>query len=51
MCLVTDDCIDLLFMGALLIESVNVKLKCSAGGNELPALNGKEGSSSLPATP
>lgn len=34
MCLDTDYCIDLLFMGVLLIESVKMKLKCSAGGNE-----------------
>lgn len=32
-CLVTDYCIDLLFKGVL-IESVKVKLKCSAGENE-----------------
>lgn len=36
-CLVTHYCIDLLFMGELLIESVEVKLKCSAGGNEKPS--------------
>lgn len=33
-CLATDYCIDLLFMAVLLIESVKVKLKCPAGGNE-----------------